>query len=167
VSSPQIHIESISQFPPLSFAHEESNRHAVHTIPWHEKFEEKPVCTFLPVLGEIHLRSGRRSKVEVPMFSCHVGQAGHETQVVSVEQTRRSISLRAKIVNSSWPNLTARSSDVLIRVYHARNTGKYLLPYCISPISILNPLNIIVPLGSWSRAKNAHRDGKNDHPKWD
>ena len=101
MSSPQIHIESISQFPPSSFAHEESNRFAVHTIAWDkklvsEKFEEKPVCSFLPVLGEIHQWSGRGSRVEVPMFTCHVGQGGNETQVVSVEPTRRSISLRGE-----------------------------------------------------------------------
>ena len=43
----------------------------------HEKrvaaqFEEKRVCTFLPLLGQIHKWSDRRGKVEVPMFSCYV-----------------------------------------------------------------------------------------------
>jgi transcription antitermination factor NusG len=42
----------------------------------HEKrvaaqFEEKRVCTFLPLLHQIHKWSDRRSKVEVPMFSCY------------------------------------------------------------------------------------------------
>jgi transcription antitermination factor NusG len=42
----------------------------------HEKrvaaqFEEKRVCTFLPLLGQIHKWSDRRVKVEVPMFTCY------------------------------------------------------------------------------------------------
>jgi len=42
----------------------------------HEKriaglFEEKQVCTFLPLLQQFHRWSDRRSKVEVPMFSCY------------------------------------------------------------------------------------------------
>ena len=42
----------------------------------HEKrvaaqFEEKRVCTFLPLLRQIHQWSDRRSMVEVPMFSCY------------------------------------------------------------------------------------------------
>jgi len=42
----------------------------------HEKrvaaqFEEKRICTFLPLLQQIHRWSDRRSKVEVPMFSCY------------------------------------------------------------------------------------------------
>jgi transcription antitermination factor NusG len=42
----------------------------------HEKriaaqFEEKRVCTFLPLLGQIRRWSDRRVKVEVPMFSCY------------------------------------------------------------------------------------------------
>src|ERR1700680_1920215 len=42
----------------------------------HEKrvaaqFEEKRVCTFLPLLNQFHRWSDRRSKVEVPMFSCY------------------------------------------------------------------------------------------------
>jgi transcription antitermination factor NusG len=42
----------------------------------HEKrvtahFEEKGVCTFLPLLGQIHKWSDRLVKVEVPMFSCY------------------------------------------------------------------------------------------------
>jgi hypothetical protein len=77
----------------------ESNWCAVHAMARHEKrlaaqVEENRVCTFIPTLGEIQRWSDRRSKVEVPMFSCHVGHAGGKTQVVSVELTRRSISLR-------------------------------------------------------------------------
>jgi transcription antitermination factor NusG len=42
----------------------------------HEKriaaqFEEKRVCTFLPLLRQIHRWTDRRVKVEVPMFSCY------------------------------------------------------------------------------------------------
>ena len=42
----------------------------------HEKrvaaqFEEKRVCTFLPLLRQIHRWSDRRSVVEIPMFSCY------------------------------------------------------------------------------------------------
>jgi transcription antitermination factor NusG len=55
---------------------EESNWYAVHTMSRHEKrvaaqFEEKRVCTFLPLLRQIHKWSDRRSEVEVPMFSCY------------------------------------------------------------------------------------------------
>jgi transcription antitermination factor NusG len=60
----------------LSFAQEESNWYAVYTKARHEKwvaaqFEEKRVCTFLPLLRQIHRWSDRRVKVEVPMFSCY------------------------------------------------------------------------------------------------
>ena len=76
MSSSQIHPESTSHLPPLSFAQEESNWYAVHTKARHEKwvaaqFEEKRVCTFLPLLRQIHRWSDRRVKVEVPMFSCY------------------------------------------------------------------------------------------------
>jgi len=42
----------------------------------HEKrvaaqFEEKRVCTFLPLLQQVHRWSDRRSVVEIPMFSCY------------------------------------------------------------------------------------------------
>jgi len=42
----------------------------------HEKrvagqFEEKRVKTFLPLLQQVHRWSDRRSKVDVPMFSCY------------------------------------------------------------------------------------------------
>jgi transcription antitermination factor NusG len=52
------------------------NWYAVHTKARHEKrvaaqFEEKQVCTFLPLLRQIHKWSDRRIKVEVPMFSCY------------------------------------------------------------------------------------------------
>jgi transcription antitermination factor NusG len=76
VASSQIHLDSITQLPPLDRALEESSWYAVHTLARHEKrvaaqFEEKRVCTFLPLLGQIHRWSDRRIKVEVPMFSCY------------------------------------------------------------------------------------------------
>ena len=42
----------------------------------HEKrvaaqFEEKRVCTFLPLLHQVHNWSDRRRAVEIPMFSCY------------------------------------------------------------------------------------------------
>jgi len=76
VSSSQLHLESASQIPPSDFAQQESNWYAVHTKARHEKqvaaqFEEKRVCTFLPLLRQIHRWSDRRSVVEIPMFSCY------------------------------------------------------------------------------------------------
>jgi transcription antitermination factor NusG len=76
VSSLQIHLQSITHVPPLDCAPEESNWYAVHTMARHEKrvaaqIEEKHVCTFLPLLGQIHRWSDRRVRVEVPMFSCY------------------------------------------------------------------------------------------------
>src|SRR6202140_306314 len=64
------------QVPALNYAPEESSWYAVHTMARHEKriaaqFEEKRVCTFLPLLRQIHKWSDRRSVVEVPMFSCY------------------------------------------------------------------------------------------------
>ena len=57
-------------------ARRESNWYAVHTMARHEKrvaaqFEEKRVCSFLPLLHQTHRWSDRRSVVEVPMFSCY------------------------------------------------------------------------------------------------
>ena len=47
-----------------------------HQIARHEKrvaaqFEEKRVCTFLPLLRKSTSGATGRSKVEVPMFSCY------------------------------------------------------------------------------------------------
>jgi transcription antitermination factor NusG len=76
VRSSHMHIESTSQFFPLAPTPEGSNWYAVHIKARHEKrvaalFEEKHVCTFLPLLRQIHRWSDRQSKVEVPMFSCY------------------------------------------------------------------------------------------------
>jgi transcription antitermination factor NusG len=76
VSSSQIQLESIAQLPPLNCAPVESSWYAVHTLARHEKriaaqFEEKRVCTFLPLLRQIRRWTDRRVKVEVPMFSCY------------------------------------------------------------------------------------------------
>jgi transcription antitermination factor NusG len=76
VSSSQIHIGSALQLSPLDLAREESSWYAVQTVPRHEKrvaqyLEESTVVTFLPLLQQVHQWSDRRSKVEVPMFSCY------------------------------------------------------------------------------------------------
>jgi transcription antitermination factor NusG len=76
VSSSQIHLESIAHLPSLNSFPNELNWYAVHTRARHEKrvaaqFEEKRVCTFLPLLRQIHKWSDRRVNVEVPMFSCY------------------------------------------------------------------------------------------------
>src|SRR6202140_2061258 len=75
------------QVPALNYAPEESSWYAVHTMARHEKriaaqFEEKRVCTFLPLLQQIRKWSDRRTTVEVPMFSCyafvHIAQTTEE-----------------------------------------------------------------------------------------
>lgn len=76
MSSSQIHLELTSQRPSLGSAQEESSWYAVHIVARHEKrvaaqFEEKRVCTFLPLLRQIHKWSDRRRVVEIPMFSCY------------------------------------------------------------------------------------------------
>jgi transcription antitermination factor NusG len=76
VSSSQTHLESTLQSPLLGLASEESNWYAIHTRPRHEKWivqqlQEKNVFTFLPLLQQIRQWSDRRSKVEVPLFSCY------------------------------------------------------------------------------------------------
>ena len=85
--SAEIHFESASQFLPVRPALEGPNWFAVHIKARHEKrvaaqFEEKHVCTFLPLLRQIHRWSDRQEKVEVPMFSCyafvHMAQTNEE-----------------------------------------------------------------------------------------
>ena len=76
MSSSQIDLVSTSIISQPSPALEESNWYAVHTMARHEKrvaaqFEEKRVCTFLPLLQQVHRWSDRRSVVEIPMFSCY------------------------------------------------------------------------------------------------
>ena len=72
----QVEIESTAQFPVSGAAPEESNWYAIYTKPRHEKWvagqlQQQNVDTFLPLLEQIHRWSDRRSKVEVPMFSCY------------------------------------------------------------------------------------------------
>src|SRR3984957_1137113 len=60
----------------LSLVSEDSKWYAIHTKPRHEKWiagqlQEKSVFTFLPLLQQIHQWSDRRTKVDVPMFSCY------------------------------------------------------------------------------------------------
>ena len=76
MSSSQIHLESRAHLPSLNSVPNELSWYAVHTRARHEKrvaaqFEEKRVCTFLPLLRQIHKWSDRRVNVEVPMFSCY------------------------------------------------------------------------------------------------
>jgi transcription antitermination factor NusG len=76
VSSSRIYLEPMSQLPPLGFPPKESSWYAVHTMARHEKrvaaqFAEKHVCTFLPLLHQVHRWSDRRRIVEIPMFSCY------------------------------------------------------------------------------------------------
>jgi transcription antitermination factor NusG len=76
VFSSQIQLESTSVNPPLGMVPEESNWYAIHARPRHEKWiagqlQEKRVVTFLPLLQQIRQWSDRRSRVEVPMFSCY------------------------------------------------------------------------------------------------
>jgi transcription antitermination factor NusG len=76
VLNSQVHLESTALFPSLCLEPEEPSWYAVHTKARHEKriaaqFEEKRVCTFLPVLRQIRRWSDRRRRVEVPMFSCY------------------------------------------------------------------------------------------------
>jgi len=82
-----MHLESTSVFPALYFEPEESHWYAIHTMARHEKWiaqqlQEKRVFTFLPLLQQIHRWSDRRSKVEVPLFSCyafvHITQRAEE-----------------------------------------------------------------------------------------
>jgi transcription antitermination factor NusG len=76
VGSCQTHLETTPQIPNPGFASEKLNWYAVHTMARHEKrvaaqFEERHVCTFLPLLHQVHNWSDRRSTVEIPMFSCY------------------------------------------------------------------------------------------------
>jgi transcription antitermination factor NusG len=76
VSDLQIQLGAISQLPSWGLASGELNWYAVHTKARHEKrvasqFEEKRVCTFLPILNQVHKWSDRQSKVGIPMFSCY------------------------------------------------------------------------------------------------
>jgi transcription antitermination factor NusG len=87
VSTVQIQIERPPAFLPIRLETGSPNWYAVHTKARHEKrivaqFEEKQVCSFLPLLRQIHRWSDRRVEVEVPMFSCyafvHVAQTSDE-----------------------------------------------------------------------------------------
>jgi transcriptional antiterminator NusG len=82
-----IRIEHTSLFPSSCHIPEESNWYAIQTKPRHEKWiagqlREKHVHTFLPLLHEIRQWTDRRSKVEIPMFSCyafvHIAQSTQE-----------------------------------------------------------------------------------------
>ena len=87
MSTFQENIQPTAQVHRAGLAPEEPNWYAVHTMARHEKrvaaqFEEKRVCTFLPLLRQINKWSDRRAVVEVPMFSCYafvrMVQSAHE-----------------------------------------------------------------------------------------
>lgn len=72
----QIQIERSSALLPVLLETGSLNWYAVHTKARHEKrvaaqFEEKQVCTFLPLLRRIHRWTDRRVEVDVPLFSCY------------------------------------------------------------------------------------------------
>src|SRR5579863_5225910 len=51
--------------------------YAIHTMARHEKrvttyLQEERVFAFLPMIEQLHRWSDRRSRVEVPVFSCYV-----------------------------------------------------------------------------------------------
>lgn len=76
MSSAQIHFESALLLSPPGLSPKESNWYAIHTMARHEKrvveqLRESNIFTFLPLLQQIRQWSDRRSKVEVPMFSCY------------------------------------------------------------------------------------------------
>jgi transcription antitermination factor NusG len=77
VSSLEVNLHSTPVIPPLGLLPEEENWYAIHTMPRHERriagqLQVKGMFTFLPMLQQVHRWSDRRSKVEVPMFSCYV-----------------------------------------------------------------------------------------------
>jgi len=60
----------------LGLTGQEPHWYAIHTVARHEKkaaaqLGESKVCTFLPLMKEIHQWSDRRARVEVPLFSCY------------------------------------------------------------------------------------------------
>jgi hypothetical protein len=109
VISPKVHLESPSLFPPFGLALEGPNSYAVHTKARHERrvaaqFEEKNVCTFLPLLRQAHRWSdrstGRRVRIRggslYGMQGILVGHAGEKSLVVLVELPQRSVSIRVE-----------------------------------------------------------------------
>jgi transcription antitermination factor NusG len=76
MSISQMPIQNTSPVPPRCCERDESSWYAIHTMPRHEKrvaqqLRDSTVVTFLPLLKQVHQWSDRRSKVDVPMFSCY------------------------------------------------------------------------------------------------
>jgi len=72
----QPHHENSSAVIPLGLPPEEWNWYAIQTVARHEKrvalhLQESRVFTFLPLVQQIRQWSDRRSKVDIPMFSCY------------------------------------------------------------------------------------------------
>jgi hypothetical protein len=91
----------------------------------HEKrvatqFEEKRVCTFLPLLRLVHRWSDRRGVVEIPMFSCYAF-----VRMVQTVEERLNVLRTLEEVLSSWLSFTIRANNGSFRVPHAQNTGEY------------------------------------------
>jgi len=87
VSCSLVQLESTGHFPLRIAALEESSWYAVHTLARHEKrvsakLQEARICTFLPLIQEIHKWSDRRVAVETPLFGCytfvHIAQKPEE-----------------------------------------------------------------------------------------
>ena len=71
-----VHLESTGHFPLRIAAPEESSWYAVHTLARHEKrvsakLQDARICTFLPLIQELHRWSDRRVAVETPLFGCY------------------------------------------------------------------------------------------------
>ena len=68
--------QSLPAIPLARAAVEEPLWYAVHTMARHEKrvikhFQEKQVCTFLPLVEHVRRWSDRLKKIEMPLFSCY------------------------------------------------------------------------------------------------
>jgi transcription antitermination factor NusG len=73
MSSLGITLENAPPILPLGLG---ASWYAVHTMARHEKrvaaqFQEKRICTFLPLHEQVHRWSDRRVRVDVPLFSCY------------------------------------------------------------------------------------------------
>lgn len=72
----QSYLENCSAVIPLGLPPDEWNWYAIQTVARHEKrvalhLQESRVFTFLPLVQENRQWSDRRSKVDIPMFSCY------------------------------------------------------------------------------------------------
>lgn len=66
----------VDDSPPLTEGVEAAQWYAIQTRPRHEKkvvaeLEEKGICSYLPLLAQVHRWSDRRKVVHTPLFSCY------------------------------------------------------------------------------------------------